>query len=77
MLPRQPLKISNLHFHPHPPFHRHFTPLCMRICHAEKLLPLSSTPPKTITPSSGSHPIHNQKTCRKQGECCQHWAMYL
>ena len=50
---------------------------CARICHVEKALPLSGMSQKIITPSLGSHQMHKQKTCRKQGECCQYWTTHL
>jgi len=75
MLPHHPLKFSHLHL---PLFCCHLTPSHARIRCVEKALPSSGVPPKTVTVlNSGSRPIHKQKTCRKQGECCQHWATHL
>ena len=43
----------------------------------KRALPLSSTLPKTIAPSPGSHQICKQKTRRRQGEYHQYRATHL
>ena len=45
-------------------------------CRVEKALPSSGAPLKPVTPSPGSHPIC-MKSCRNQGERCQHRVTYL